>query len=77
MVKKTSKKTLKKSKKQSTGLRSWLVTPGRREPSTLNDAKNAILIVSLTINAAVFVTWLILKITTAYDQQVFDFLFTR
>jgi len=77
MVKKSSKKTLKKSKKQVTGLRSWFVVPGQREASTMNDTKNAILIVSLTINVAIFVAWLILKLTTAYDQQVFDFLFTR
>ena len=77
MVKKSSKQAPKKSKKQSTGLRSWLVVPGRREASTLNDTKNAVLIVSLTINVAVFITWLILKLTTVYDQQVFDFLFKR
>jgi len=77
MVKKSSKKAPKKNKKQATGLRSWLVVPGQREASTMNDTKNAILIVSLTINIAIFVAWLILKLTTAYDQQVFDFLFTR
>ena len=67
----------KTAKKNSKGLKSWFRAPGVREPSTLNDVKTAILIVSLTINAAVFVTWLILRITTVYDQQVFNFLFVR
>ncbi len=76
MTKTKSKKTLKKTKRQKapTGLGAWF-TSGPREPSTLNDVKNAILLVSLTINLAVFIGWLLLKLTTAYDEQVVQFLF--
>jgi len=80
MVKKnsrtTSKKTAKITKKQ-TGLRSWVTVPGVREASTLNDVKNAVLFVSLLINLAVFIGWLILRLTTQYDLQVYNFLFVR
>lgn len=48
-----------------------------REASTLNDVKTAVLLVSLTLNVAVFIVWLILRITTVYDAQVYDFLFNR
>ncbi|MEO6110104.1 MAG: hypothetical protein ABIP50_03795 [Candidatus Saccharimonadales bacterium] len=53
------------------------ITSASHVPTTFNDAKNAVLIVSLIINVMVFVFWLILRFTTQYDQQVFDFLFTR
>ena len=82
MVKKTSqkikaakKKVSKKSTKVLSGFKSWV--PAAREPSTLNDAKTAVLLVSLAINLAVFIGWLALRITTAYDEQVFNFLFVR
>jgi len=82
MVKKTSKQ-LKKTKKKVTkktgkilgDLKSWVPAP--REASTLNDVKTAVLLVSLAINLAVFIGWLALRLTTDYDQQVFDFLFVR
>ena len=81
MVKKTSKVTKKTSKKlaqkRSSGVAAWFNMGAQREASTLNDVKTAVLLISLTINAAVFITWLILRLTTAYDQQVFDFLFVR
>ena len=77
MVKKTTKKMSKKTQKRPTGLKSWFVAPAPREPSTLNDVKNAVLIVSLTINLAVFITWLILKLTNVYDSQIYHFLFNR
>lgn len=44
---------------------------------TGDDFKNAALLVSVTINAAVFVGWLAIKLTTQYDQQVAQLLFTR
>lgn len=75
MVKKTSKKIAKKIAKK--GIAGWLPLPGRREASTLNDTKNAVLVVSLLINMAVFIFWLILRFTTQYDQQVYNFLFVR
>ena len=44
---------------------------------TNEDAKNALLIVSLTINAFVLIGWITLQVTNAYDYQVAAFLFTR
>jgi hypothetical protein len=41
-----------------------------------NDFKNAALVVSVTINVAVFVGWLAIQVTTKYDQQVAQLLFT-
>jgi hypothetical protein len=77
MVKKTSQKSAKKAIKKQTGLKAWIPVVGVREPSTLNDAKNALLLISLLINLAIFITWLLLRITTQYDQQVYNFLFVR
>ncbi|MBC7564758.1 hypothetical protein H7100_00790 [Candidatus Saccharibacteria bacterium] len=76
MVKKTSKKITKKAAKK-TGLRAWMPVPGVREASTLNDVKSAVLFVSILINAVIFIGWLILRLTTQYDQQVYNFLFVR
>ncbi|MDB5160159.1 MAG: hypothetical protein JWO99_422 [Candidatus Saccharibacteria bacterium] len=73
MVKATSKKTTKKTAKKA--LTGWFPAP--RQASTLNDVKTAILLVSLTLNLVVFIAWLILRMTTVYDQQVYDFLFNR
>jgi len=77
MAKKTTKKTSKSTAKKAAKSRfsGWLLAP--REPSTMNDIKTAILLVSLAINAAVFIGWLILKTTTIYDEQVYSFLFNR
>jgi hypothetical protein len=41
------------------------------------DAKNALLIVSLIINAFVLIGWVALQVTNIYDAQVAAFLFTR
>lgn len=73
MVKKTTKKTSKKVIKNQ--LISWFPAP--RKSSTMNDIKTAVLLVSLAINLAIFIGWLSLKVTTMYDQQVFNFLFVR
>jgi hypothetical protein len=48
-----------------------------RVPTTFEDVKTAVLVVSLVINLAVFIAWLILRITSKYDEQVYQFLFTR
>lgn len=77
MVKKTSRKITKKTIRKQSGLKGWLPVPGVREPSTLNDVKNAVLFISVLINAAIFIGWLILRLTTQYDQQVYNFLFVR
>lgn len=50
---------------------------GFRMPTTKEDFKTALILVSVTINLAVFVGWLALKITTQYDEQVAAFLFGR
>jgi len=78
MVTKTSKKAIKKSqKKQLKGLAAWFSVPVQREASTLNDVKSAVLVISLLLNLAVFIFWLVLKVTSMYDDQVADFLFNR
>lgn len=41
------------------------------------DAKNALLIVSLIVNAFVLIGWITLQVTNIYDAQVAAFLFTR
>lgn len=48
-----------------------------RVPTTGDDFKTAALVVSVTINLAVFVGWLAIKLTTEYDDQVASFLFSR
>jgi hypothetical protein len=73
MAKATSKKAAKKTAKKV--LSGWFPAP--RQASTLNDVKTAVLLVSLTLNLVVFIAWLILRITTVYDQQVYNFLFVR
>ena len=41
------------------------------------DFRNSILIVSLLINLFVFITWIVLQVTTQYDAEVAMFLFAR
>jgi hypothetical protein len=61
------KKTLVKHKKTATAPSS----------GTYDAFKTAALVVSLTINVAIFVLWIILQVTTKYDEQVYNFLFNR
>lgn len=61
-------------KKQTTKKKSVVQKSSYR---TGEDFKNAALVVSVTINAAVFVGWLAIQLTTQYDQQVAQLLFTR
>lgn len=51
--------------------------PVTEVPATANDLKTALLVVSLTINVVVLITWLILQVTTQYDEQLAAFLFIR
>lgn len=44
---------------------------------TDQDVKNALLIVSLLVNAFILIGWITLQVTTAYDAEVAAFLFTR
>lgn len=46
-------------------------------PTVVDDLKTAALVVSLAINVAIFTGWLAIKITTQYDLQVAQFLFSR
>lgn len=80
MVKKISKKTPQKIKKTAKkapkkDLSGWIMAP--RKASTMNDVKTAVLLVSVTINLAFFIAWLILRLTTVYDAQVYNILFHR
>lgn len=77
MVKKTPVRVAKKTKKKITNkaVSGWFVPP--RKPTTADDLKTAALLVSLTINLAFFIFWLILRLTDVYDVEVQNFLFNR
>lgn len=47
----------------------------KKAPAISDDFKNALLIVSVTINLAIFIGWLALKLTNVYDSQVYKMLF--
>lgn len=53
------------------------VLPSLRIPTTGQDIKSAVLVVSVTINLAIFIGWLLLRLTTVYDAEVYNFLFNR
>ena len=44
---------------------------------TTQDFKNALLIVSLVVNAFILIAWITLQVTAVYDAQVAAFLFAR
>lgn len=46
-----------------------------RVPAISDDFKNALLVVSVTINLAIFIGWLALKLSNEFDTQVFHMLF--
>jgi hypothetical protein len=46
-------------------------------PTVTDDLKTAALVVSLAVNVAVLTGWLAIQITTQYDVQVAQFLFSR
>lgn len=46
-------------------------------PATANDLKSALLVVSLAINLVVLIVWLILQVTTRYDDQLAAMIFLR
>jgi antibiotic biosynthesis monooxygenase (ABM) superfamily enzyme len=75
MVKKTVSKKTSAKKTSKRGINSWFMPS--REPSTLNDIKNAILLVSLTINLLALIVWLVLRLTTDYDAQLSNLLLSR
>jgi hypothetical protein len=45
-----------------------------RTPTTGDDVKSALLVVSLVINAVVLIGWITLQVTSKYDEQVTQFL---
>jgi hypothetical protein len=66
--------TTKNTKKQtlSTSVK------GEAVYSTLrDDVKNSLLVLSLIVNLYIFTLWLVLQVTTQYDAQIANFLFTR
>lgn len=66
-------KNTKSTKKVATSSK----TRAANVPTVVDDLKTAALVVSLAINVAVFTGWLAIKITTQYDLQVAQFLFSR
>lgn len=48
-----------------------------RTPTTLDDLKSALLVVSLLINTYILIGWIALQVTTRYDLQVATMLFVR
>jgi hypothetical protein len=67
----------KQIKKTSAKTRTTALKSTDRAPSTLDDFKSALLMVSLTINAFILVGWIALQVTTQYDLQVATLLFVR
>ncbi|HEV7952013.1 MAG TPA: hypothetical protein VGO98_01420 [Candidatus Saccharimonadales bacterium] len=47
------------------------------EMNVNEDLKHSILIVSIIANLFVLTTWIALQVTTQYDTQIANFLFTR
>lgn len=73
-MKAQNKKTTKKTSKTAARKRAPFTREGGY--STREDVKSAALLVSVTINVGLFVGWLTLQATNAYDVQVAQFLFT-
>jgi hypothetical protein len=71
-MKKPTQSTQANIKKTSTSKASRI-----HYPSTLDDLKSALLVVSLTINATLLIGWLMLQVTTQYDVQIATLLFIR
>jgi len=74
MVEKKKQTKAKASKTTKMAKASSVMT---RQITLSDDFKNAVLVVSLLINLAVFVGWLALQLTTQFDAQVFNMLFNR
>jgi len=70
MTKTSTKKIVSNTKRT-------IVTAGNRTPTTMDNFKSALLVVSLLANAFVLVGWLAIRLTTQYDLQVATFLFVR
>lgn len=70
-TKNTTKKTTKKTAQAyAVGSREGMIFAS--VPYTLEDFKNALLIVSLLVNAAVLILWILTQVHTAYAVAVAD-----
>lgn len=71
----------KQTKKTSKTTQAKQVDVAIEEPvatlQTSQDFKTALLVVSVGINLFIFITWLLLQVTTQFDAQVVSFLFSR
>ena len=79
MSKKTPLKTTKTATKKANaklkkGEAGWIQP---MSSSTKHDFMTILLIVSLALNFAVLIAWVIVRSTSAYDAEVFNFLFNR
>lgn len=76
MAKKLTTKTAarKANTKLKKGEAGWIQPISK---GTIHDFMTILLIVSLSLNFLVLITWIILRTTTQYDLEVYNFLFTR
>ena len=70
MTKTSTKKSISNTKRT-------IGSVGNRIPTTMDDFKAALLVVSLLANAFILVGWLAIRLTNQYDLQVATFLFAR
>jgi F0F1-type ATP synthase assembly protein I len=66
-----------KQKKTTKATKTRARTKATKQPTTAEDFKTAALLVSGTINVAIFVGWLAVQLTTKYDYQVALLIFGR
>lgn len=74
-VKKTAMKSAAAAKKKT--VVAPAVATAAPCPTTFDDVRNAILVVSLLFNLFILIAWVILQVTTQYDAEVARFLFVR
>lgn len=77
----TKKTPVKKTAAKSVAKKKTVVAPAVATtvpcPTTFDDVRNAILVVSLLFNLFILIAWVILQVTTQYDAEVARFLFVR
>lgn len=69
-------KAVKRTTKKTTKGQSPFLSIDNTTLVLSRDVTLAILIVSLLINLTVFITWLVLQVTSRYDSQVAQLLFS-
>jgi len=77
MTTKTNIMQTKLSKKVTKVVNAAYPAVGLHGPTTADDVKSALLVVSLVINLFILIAWLTIQVTTKYDLQVATILFTR